>query len=908
MLKLTLPCNYLSLNGIYMRQIRNGLLLICLILLLPLIASAQTGKIRGVVTDKISGETIIGANVIISGTTRGAATNIDGEYIIIGLSPGKYSLEISYLGYKKVTINDILVRIDLTTTTDIALEEETFQGEELTVVAERALIQKDVTASLASVGREQIQAIPVESLSEVIGLQAGVVDGHFRGGRAGEVGYWVDGIPVTDVFNGGVGQNIENNSVQEVQVVTGAFAAEYGQAMSGIVNIVTRDGSNDFTGGFMTFEGDYVSSRKDLFLNIEKINPISVRNIEANIEGPIIKDKLFFFASGRYFSNDGWLYGKRVFSADDVGFTSDGRLALLDTTGTGDGSIVNMNPYQRLSGQFKLTWRATQSIKVAVNTILGSEDSRGYDHSAKFIPDYGNDQFTNSRNSYLKITHTLSNRSFYDLSFSNSNVKYKSYAYKDINDSRYKPNSYTDYRAGNVTSNFLVGGSSNGRYNRETDTWLAKLDFTNQLNNQNQIKTGVEYRMHTLITNDETLVIGEISNQPYIQKNGDYNFKPVEIAGYIQDKVEIGSLIINAGVRFDYFDANGKVFSNPKDKNIVFEDLRKDFIGNPFKDSEPVWQFSPRLGIAFPISAGGVIHFSYGHFFQIPNFELLYRNPYFRLNSGGALLGLIGNANLKPQKTINGEIGLKQELTSTSAIEITAFFRDIRNLAGTANATIAIDGTSARYGQIQNSDFGFIKGVVLSYNQTLAAGFNFGVDYTFQVAKGNSSDPAQAYSAAAARQLLETQILPLNWDQLHTVNITSSYAAKTWGFGTVMTYGSGFPYTPTQTTLQTGAIVPSVIPYNSELKPSSFRFDMNFYKNFTLGKTTLQVFAMVDNVLDIGNENGVFGDTGRATYSLQKAVDAKAFAGDPSYIDAWYNRPDFYNEPRRVTLGLRYNF
>lgn len=891
-----------------MSQIRNGLLLICLILLLPLIASAQTGKIRGVVTDKVSGETIIGANVVIAGTTRGSATNIDGEYIIIGLSPGKYSLEISYLGYQKVTISDVLVRIDLTTTTDIALQEETFQGEEITVVAERALIQKDVTASLASVGREQIQAIPVESLAEVIGLQAGVVDGHFRGGRSGEVGYWVDGIPVTDVFNGGVGQNIENNSVQEVQVVTGAFAAEYGQAMSGIVNIVTRDGSNEFSGGFMTFEGDYVSSRKNLFLNIEKINPISVRNLEANIEGPIIKDKLFFFASGRYFSNDGWLYGRNVFSSSDVGFTNAGALALIDSTGSGDSSLVNMNPYERLSGQFKLTWRINSNIKLSLNSIVGSETSRNYNHSSKYLPNFENNQATNSRNNYIKLTHILTNRTFYDLSISNSNIKYKSYAFEDPFDTRYQSNTYAGYRAENIFSNFLVGGTNNGRYNRETDTWLAKFDVTSQVNNQNQIKTGLEYRRHTLLTNDETVIVSDVGNATFLQKNGDYNYKPVEIAAYLQDKVEIGSLIINAGVRFDYFDANGKVFSDPNNSEIVFEAQRANFQGNPFKDSEPVWQFSPRLGIAFPISAGGVIHFSYGHFFQIPNFELLYRNPYFRLNSGGALLGLIGNANLKPQKTINGEIGLKQELTSSSSIEITAFFRDIRDLAGTANATVPVSGTSVKYGQIQNSDFGFIKGLILAYDQSIVGGFNLGIDYTFQIAKGNSSDPAQAYSAAAAKQQLETQILPLDWDQLHTINVTTSYAAATWGFGTVMSYGSGFPYTPSYTTLQSSLNNPSTIPYNSQRKPSTLRFDMNLYKNLKIGKTTLQVFALIDNILDIGNEYGIFGDTGTAGYSLQKLIDERTFSGDSHYLNSWYNRPDFYNEPRRVTIGVRYNF
>ena len=899
-----------------MGQIRYRFAWLFMLLLLPVLASAQTGKIRGVVTDKNSGETIIGANVVISGTTRGSATNIDGEYIIIGISPGKYNLEVSYLGYKKVVISDVLVRIDLTTTQDFALEEETFQGEEITVVATKEMVQKDVTASLASVGREQIQAIPVENLNQVVELQAGVVDGHFRGGRSGEVGYWVDGIPVTDVFNGGVSQNVENNSVQEVQVVTGAFAAEYGQAMSGIVNIVTRDGSNEFAGGFMTFEGDYLSTRNDLFMNINDVNPIAVRNIEANIEGPIIKDKLFFFASARYFYNEGHLYGKQVFSEDidalDVGFAGDGRLIVLDTTGRGNGAVESMNPYERLSSQFKLTWRASSNIKIAANMLLGGDQLRNYNHDAKFLPGFQNNQYNRSRSNYLKMTHTLSNRTFYDISISNNFNKYYTYAYEDPFDARYLPNDFTNVRAPDKLSNFLVGGTNNGRFNRSTDTWLTKLDITSQVNNQNQVKFGIEARQHRLQYKDEVLVRQSLTDPGFLFVNGEYDQKPMEISAYLQDKIEIGSLIVNVGVRFDYFDSNGKVFADETDRNVVFEDLRNVFQesgGQVFKDAGTKWQFSPRLGMAFPISAGGVIHFSYGHFFQIPNFEILYQNPAFRLNSGGSgLIGLIGNANLGSQKTINGEIGLKQELTPTSAIEITAFFRDIRDLAGSETDPIQVDGTSARYGKIINSSFGFIKGLTLRYDQRIAGGFNVGLNYTFQVAKGNSSDPAQAFNAAAAKQQLETQIVPLPWDQLHTVNIVADYNTASWGFGSVFGWGSGFPYTPVFTTQQTGVILPTVIPLNSRRKPTTWSFDLRAHKNFTFGSQKVQIFAFINNLFDIGNENGVFGDTGRATYSLQKAVDSKVFTGNEYYLNQYYNRPEFYNEPRRVTLGARYNF
>ncbi|HBX67054.1 MAG TPA: TonB-dependent receptor, partial [Balneolaceae bacterium] len=144
-------------------------------------AFGQYGKIRGIVTDSQTGETIIGASVIIQGTTKGDATDIDGEYIITGVEPGSYSLEISYIGYNKTTVEDVRVSIDLTTEINVELRSDVLEGEEITVVAGRELIRKDVTASLSSVTSEQIEAIPVENFSEVVELQAGVVDGHFRG-------------------------------------------------------------------------------------------------------------------------------------------------------------------------------------------------------------------------------------------------------------------------------------------------------------------------------------------------------------------------------------------------------------------------------------------------------------------------------------------------------------------------------------------------------------------------------------------------------------------------------------------------------------------------------------------------------------------------------------------------------
>ncbi len=881
--------------------------------LITISAQAQYGKIRGVVTDAETGETIIGASVLIEGTTKGAATNIDGEYIILAVTPGSVSLRISYIGYNTTVIEDVRINIDLTTQIDVQLSPETVEGEEVVVVAQRELVRKDVTASLSSVGAEEIEAIPVEDFSEVVELQAGVVDGHFRGGRTGEVGYWVDGVPVTDAYDGSLSAGVENSSVQEVQVVTGAFSAEYGQAMSGIVNIVTKDGGDEFTGSVHAFSGDYVSTRDEIFTNIDDINPVAVRNLEASLGGPIIKEKLSFFSSVRYFNNEGWFYGQQRFTRTDVGVNDLGQIALLDTTGSGNGEFVSMNPFSKINGQLKLTWNVARGFKIAINGIYGTDNSvSGYDHTNKFLPSFARDQFSTNRSFYIKATHLLSNTTFYDLSLSNSYKQFESYVYEDPFDDRYLPNDYAGIRASNVVSNFRIGGTDNGRYERETDTYIAKFDLTSQVDNQNQVKMGVEFRQHNLKEQSFTsIVIDENSGVVGLFDNGSFDVNPFEFSGYIQDKVEVGNLIINAGVRFDYFDANFRVFRDPTDPSVVFAEQRSDDLSLVFEDSEPTFKFSPRLGIAFPVSEGGVVHFSYGHFFQIPNFSLLYQNPYFRLNSGGSgLIGLLGNSNLKPQKTVNGELGYKQELSSSSAIEVTAFFRDIRNLAGTATDAIAVQGTSARYGIITNSDFGFIKGVVLAFDQSFGRSIFMSADYTFQIAEGNASDPAQAYNAAAAKTELEKVIVPLNWDQLHTLNVTGSYRTTTgWGAAAIFTSGSGFPYTPDFSSVTTSITPPSEISLNSSRRPFIYNLDINVTKDIELqGSQSIQIYGRVDNLLDRGNERGVFGDTGRATYSLYKNEDAKTFFGDQFFLDQNYIRPDFYNEPRRVVFGFRYRF
>lgn len=347
--------------------------LLTLNLMLATVALAGvTGKISGRVTEAATGETLPGANVILINTLTGAAADMDGRYVILNVSPGVYSLQVSMMGYGSVIYENIRVSIDLTTKVDFQLSEEVLEsGESVTIFATRELVQRDLTASTAILGAEEIASLPIAEISDAIALQAGIISSggslHIRGGRSGEIGYWIDGIPVTDVFDGGSVIEFNKDAVQELQVITGAFNAEYGQAQSGIINIATKEGSNIFGGSVSAYAGDHLSNHDEIFFGINDFDAVDTRNFEISLHGPIVKDKLFYFINGRRINRGGHNRGRRkflptdvfsLFSADQVSAffvvrdengnpitNADGSLLLfpIDSSNTADNEIVDMS-------------------------------------------------------------------------------------------------------------------------------------------------------------------------------------------------------------------------------------------------------------------------------------------------------------------------------------------------------------------------------------------------------------------------------------------------------------------------------------------------------------------------------------------------------------------------------------
>ena len=250
-------------------------------------AHAQTGKIAGRVVDAATQEPIIGATVAVVGTASGAATDIDGYYTILGVRPGTVSVRASYLGYAAQTTEGLRIQINQTTTVDVALTSEDVSSGEVVIQATRPIVQRDLTSTQTSVSAEELAALPVQSFQDVVNLQAGVVEGHFRGGRTGEVAYLVDGVPVNDVYDQSFAFQVENQAIQEVQVISGTFNAEYGQAQSGVVNIVTKDGGQAYEASLSAYGGDYGTTRTDLFERPSTFSPLANSEVNGSFSGPV---------------------------------------------------------------------------------------------------------------------------------------------------------------------------------------------------------------------------------------------------------------------------------------------------------------------------------------------------------------------------------------------------------------------------------------------------------------------------------------------------------------------------------------------------------------------------------------------------------------------------------------------
>jgi len=963
------------------------------------LAIGTTGKIAGRVVDSKTGEPLPGANIIIEGTAMGASADRDGYYFILNVPVGTYSVSVRVIGYKTLTFESTRSIQGLTTTVDFVLEQTVIKLPGVVVTAERPMVQPDVTSTMHIVSTEEIDVQPIRSVSEVVERQAGSASSeggssgltsgiHIRGGRSEELVYFVDGMSIHDPVLGIRGADVNLNAVQEVVVQSGGFNAEYGQAMSGVVNLVTKEGGDRISG--------QLRYRSDAFMPEDYGQGYHL--MEADLGGPIpgVRQIKYFF-SGQVELRDHYLaadYPKR-----------EGSELIM-----GEPGAMKNTDKEYYSGQGKVTYDITPTMKLKIGGFI-TRTQRGIYGEHAGMP--GTGQWDENGSKYKPLdqmlslldksyqghtiwSHAINRSTFYTLNLSYfKSQRIRGVRDQDVEEDRmfwedfefvpwWKYNTieartptqrdaswnqhdyYSEEYPWGVSGSTLWGfafGHMGLWQERITESAEARLDVTSQINNVHQIKVGATAKSNLKISYDVAQYIytrpdTESTNIPDNLYYDTYEVNPIEGSFYVQDKMEFEDLIVNAGIRFDYFDAVDEMFKYPTGVDPVTGDTTNEKV-----EPDPKYKVSPRLGVSFPITDRTALHLSYGRFFQMPQLRRLYSNidrPVRRLRGGWPI---IGNPDLDAQATTEYEIGIGHQLGQNTAISVTGYYKDMFDVLSTRLHTHPAYGYTA----YEAADYGNVKGVEFVLKNRSPRYFSGQLAYTLSVAKGTGSYSREAYYDYIANMPVNPYtgfalVLPqgdyfLEFDRRHVANANVNFRIPD-GEGPEMgttrplqnlnlslytQAASGLPYTPRD---MSNNIVGTI---NSKRMPWNWTTDLKAQKDFHVGPLTYSLFAEVNNLFNVLNILNVYPTTGLAddngkmsTYgayiqdtwpssfaegdSLEAGADTVAgvVIGDPrrdldengwisldewyqSYVNAykdWMLDPFNFGPPRRVAVGL----
>jgi hypothetical protein len=936
-------------------------------------AQTGVGKLAGVITDATTKEPLIGANVVIVGTELGAATNIDGKYFVLNIVPGTYDVKISFVGYTPKVIQNVRIVAGITYELNADLQTGVALNE-IVITGEKKFFEEKSTNSTKVIDANDISRLPVKGVEKLASLQAGVVmaDGsggasgnaaiNVRGGRANEVLYIVDGVAQNDLYGGGNAAQLSNSAIDQISFQIGGYEAKYGSAQSGIINVTTKSGEQKYT-----LFGDVQTSSftDDYGYNL----------YTANIGGPIwpsITNHTIFISAER-----GWFKD------------SNPRAIALDipTVSLHSDALPNND-----AGVWRYTVRTYHNLNpfsIRLGANINSRDYRAYNHAyAKNNSIHNPIRKTRNYSYSARLSHNLSSSSFWNL-----NLGYKLYSYEN-GDGIWFDNlenygdvaANTPYLGGTFLTSLALGQLKDGfggkldatqlfyekgtvynLYQRQNSAALtADLDFTSQVDNH-LIEVGGGFNYTTLRfygINPASIAVDKDTKsyeerlalqQPYFfgyditakdfansDENKVYGGKslPVKVApkkpviayAYIQDRFELSDLILNIGVRMDYFDSQADVL---KSETLPYAGGidPNDFDAGDFEKKKAEVLFSPRIGIGFPISASTVFHAQYGKFVQAPDLQDVF-------TSISSLRQLITDQNLdvntgnvNTEVTTQYEVGFRQVLgNNAAALNITAFYK---NTVGLVSTTVRYyqraDGSQTlRYYGPSNGDFGTVKGLALSLSVARISYFSLSLDYTYSLAEGTGSSTGSAATAAfrnTGNDPVPIVIAPLDFDQRHTGVATLDFFVPKDDLGIfeltslslIFSFNSGRPYTPLEMQNITpggGTNLGETKGYvNSAYGPSTSRLDLKLEKSFQLfNNAVISPYVWIENVFNTENAVTVYRSTGNPyTSGYLSTAEGSALAkerGSDYVLDytALERNPANFGVPRTIKLGVKVNF
>jgi outer membrane receptor protein involved in Fe transport len=946
-------------------NIKNYLIL--LFISCSLLFAGETGRIVGRVIDAQTQEPLSGVNVIVEATELGAATGDDGRYLITNVQSRRYNVTASYIGFEPMTIKDVLVILDQAVTVDFKLRPTTIMIDKPVIVqAEREMVIRTAVATTRTASSEEFNRLPVNALTQLIGLQAGVRQDdtrgwtHIRGGRYDDVSYLIDGVAARDAVYGVLWSSPKptTEAIQEVIVITGSFDPEYGEAMSGIVQAITKEGGTK-TSTRIKYTTDEMFPNPNLNFGYNEI--------QWTIGGPIpFYNRLRYFISSQYLKTDD---------------ASDARYKVQSPRGemAAEGKLT----YQ-LPKSFPLT---LEGLKLTVDGHLSEYQWQGYSHSRRYLPQavFANRVRSHKANLHLNqmltqnivwtlktgLFNTALMRAPRDLSlesadttgfwdFMRSSGIWDRYQFmgedwvfdnpqnlsiKDALLNMYIAKDDTvnyrttidgrdttvmiigtgiGYKAEDLTMNnpygvygLFVGEGNMYFHYRTTATKYVKGDISWTPNKVHELKTGFDLTQYT---------IAEYTNQSPYDPNPFWEYyqaKPLTFATFIQDRADFEDLVVRGGLRFDYLDAKAtrRLFPDSVGGTVT---MRDSMVPVDVK-----LRLSPRLGLSFPLSERVKFRFSYGHFFKNPTFGDLFSSSEFSALDIQRRPNLIaGNPDLAAEKTIAYEMGFDSQLSDVFAFDLTTYYKDVYDLSGTR-----VIQSIPSYTMYYNVEYARIMGAEATFTKQLSNYWRASASYTYQIAKGTASTASAAYTRGYVVQI----DYPLDHDVRHQASLDFSLSfppdfvfipLRDFEGSLLNRFNTGLPYTPEDIR---GT---QIADENSARMPGSFSIDSRLHKTIRIKNMNISVFCDIFNLLNADLVTTVFTTTGSASdrgrrfsvgeFSQGYVVGdyyyhpARDFDHDgyitryemyKSYMDAYndrYNLPTYYGPPRKIRFGLSF--
>ena len=934
------------------------LLIIIILFLSGEIYSQTTGVVFGIVADS-TGTPVVAAVLKLKGTYFGAVSDIDGTYRIEKVPEGTYSFQVDAEGFRTVEYTNFIVKEGENKEFNVTLKSTSFTvDQEIEVIGERPMLDIEQTDSKHIVSADEISKSIVTNLTDIVTQQAGVVTDdnqiYIRGGRSSDNAVLLDGVSVQDPLSGtGFGLQMSANSLEEVEVITGGYNAEYGQATSGVVNAKTKDGKYDQFNFYLSYKRDNFGGD-----NLNSGNSFNTDILEANLSGPEPITKYLFSALKIKPPGEITFFGNFFMGLSDGYFANQngGRKATQLYSSIFGGSRFaprNDNNWYWLG---KLTWKFTpqmrlsysfnQSVSINQNsTSLQSnleyvEPSPGYQYNFQDILDNANTYSNNAIINTISWTHTTSPKTFYEVKLNKFYVNLRVDAngrnwdqYTEPLDLVKPPFVY--YPIDSTHTGIIPGdgfydvGNPYTWHDHYVEEYSAKVDMTHNFTPKSKFKAGIE-------TSFQEMQLIDIY-QPWIKplglNNDVYKVFPAFGDIYAQHSITFKGMILNYGMRFDYWFPGKYVDDAINDPNVVTipDETRKKYIEDTygfFGDRRWKARISPRVGISHPITNNQTLFFSYGHFSKRPKPQFVYAK--LSPQSAKSTFQKFGNPDLNPETTVSYELGIRNQFSMNDVLTVTAYYKNIYDYVATK--TISINSgrlVGQSFITYFNQDYARTRGVEVEYQKRFGDWFNGRFNFTYSVATGKSSTSDAGYLVVTRGAQESISEVYLNWDRPFQASANLYFNARKgkgiFGFAknilddisfkTRISLQAGKRYTQQILTgyLETGRpeYTPDYDNVNGEVADNWFNVDFDVEKYFRFMNIDFTANVQITNLLNNQNSTIINPVTGTA-YNFGDPTPNSY--NDPLYpdlqspLDPFPYNPARFSTPRQIKFGVSMKF